>query len=143
MPCNRQRKVKRLGVTSFTASEMKKVQCVLSCVLGLLLVTAGTSFAQGPSVDDPELMPAVETTEESPEIEEENEETQDDVEELERRVDLLAEELERLRSGEGEREITADDARAMGLAPGAAAVFRANRGLSIAGYGEFLYENYA
>ena len=29
------------------------------------------------------------------------------------------------------------------MAPSAAAVFRANRGLSIAGYGEFLYENYA
>ena len=130
-------------MTLFGVSEMKKVQFVLFCVLGLLLVTAGTSFAQGPSVDDPELMPEVERTEESPENEEENEETQDDVEELERRVDLLAEELERLRSGEGEREITADDARAMGLAPGAAAVFRANRGLSIAGYGEFLYENYA
>ena len=101
-------------MTLFGISEMKKVQCVLSCVLGLLLVTVGTSFAQGPSVDDPELIPEVERTEELPENEEETEETQDDVEELERRVDLLAEELERLRSGEGERELTADDARAMG-----------------------------
>ena len=123
--------------------EMKNVQFVLSCVLGLLLTTVGTSFAQGPSVDDPELIPEVERIEESTENEEKTEETQADVEELERRIDLLAEELERLRSGEGERELSADEARAMGLAPSAAAVFRANRGLSIAGYGEFLYENYA
>ena len=61
-------------MTLFGVSEMKKVQFVLFCVLGLLLVTAGTSFAQGPSVDDPELMPEVERTEESPENEEENEE---------------------------------------------------------------------
>lgn len=70
-------------------------------------------------------------------------EQQADVEELERRVDLLAEELERLRSGESDRELSTNDARAIGLAPSAAAVFRANRGLSIAGYGEVLYENYA
>ena len=130
-------------MTLFGVSEMKKIQIVLSCVLGLLLTTVITSFAQGPSADDPELIPEVERTEESIENEEETKETQDDVEELERRVDLLAEELERLRSGEGERELNAEDARAMGLAPSAAAVFRVNRGLSIAGYGEFLYENYA
>ena len=77
-------------------------------------------------------------------IEEASEEGQEqEQDELERRVDLLAEELERLRSGEGDRELTADDARALGLAPSASAVFRRNRGLSIAGYGEFLYENYA
>lgn len=71
------------------------------------------------------------------------EEAQDQDDELERRVDLLAEELERLRSGEDGRELSDEDARARGLAPSAAAVYRMNRGLSIAGYGEFLYENYA
>ena len=75
--------------------------------------------------------------------EEETEEAQDDNDDLARRIDLLAEELERLRSGEDGRELSDDDARARGLAPSAAAVYRANRGLSIAGYGEFLYENYA
>ena len=119
---------------------MKKVQFVFFCVLGLLLTAVVTSFAQGPSVDTPELITEVEGNKGSTENEEE---VQGDVEELERRVDLLAEELERLRSGESERELSADEARAMGLAPSAAAVFRANRGLSIAGYGEFLYENYA
>ena len=75
--------------------------------------------------------------------EEEPEEAQDDNDDLARRIDLLAEELERLRSGEDGRELSDDDARARGLAPSAAAVYRSNRGLSIAGYGEFLYENYA
>ena len=68
---------------------------------------------------------------------------QADLAELERRIELLAEELERLRSGEPEIEITADDARALGLAPSAAATYGIDRGVSIAGYGEALYENYA
>jgi hypothetical protein len=65
-----------------------------------------------------------------------------DVEELARRVELLAEELERLRSGEAEEvELTDDERRAMGLAPSAAAVYRKRAGVSFAGYGEMLYEN--
>ena len=66
-----------------------------------------------------------------------------DVEELERRVEILAEELERLRSGEVDREVTIDQARALGLAPSAAATYGRDAGVSIAGYGEMLYENYA
>ena len=66
-----------------------------------------------------------------------------DVEELERRIDILAEELERLRSGEPDREVTIDQARALGLAPSAAATYEIDSGVSIAGYGEMLYENYA
>ena len=73
--------------------------------------------------------PAV-TDAKATEEEEEAEEAQDD--DLERRVDLLAEELERLRSGEDDIELSDDDARARGLAPSAAAVYRTNRGLSIA-----------
>ena len=71
-------------------------------------------------------------------------ETQDaDVAELERRIELLAEEVERLRSGEPEVEVTVDRARALGLAPSAAATYGIDSGVSIAGYGEMLYENYA
>ena len=66
-----------------------------------------------------------------------------DIEELEQRIEILAEELERLRSGEPEIEITQDDARALGLAPSAAATYGIERGVSIAGYGEALYQNYA
>ena len=66
-----------------------------------------------------------------------------DVAELERRIDLLAEELELLRSGETAAEVTVDQARALGLAPSAAATYGIDSGVSIAGYGEMLYENYA
>ena len=70
-------------------------------------------------------------------------EQQADVEELERRLELLAEEVERLRSGEPEIELTDDRTRALGLAPSAAATYRRGAGVSIAGYGEMLFENYA
>ena len=65
-----------------------------------------------------------------------------DVDELERRIEILAEEIERLRSGEGER-LDIDEARRLGLAPSAAAAYAIDRGVSIAGYGEMLLENYA
>ena len=66
-----------------------------------------------------------------------------DIAELERRVEILAEELERLRSGEPDREVSVERARALGLAPSAAATYAQDAGVSIAGYGEMLYENYA
>ena len=66
-----------------------------------------------------------------------------DLQELRRRLDVLAEEVERLRSGEPEIEPTVNDARALGLAPSAAATYRRSQGVSIAGYGEMLYENFA
>ena len=75
--------------------------------------------------------------------EQDTEEQEVDVAELERRIELLAEELERLRSGEPESEVTIDQARALGLAPSAAATYEIDSGVSIAGYGEALYENYA
>ena len=55
---------------------------------------------------------------------------------------MLAEEIERLRSGEDER-LDADEARRLGLGPSAAATYAVDRGVSIAGYGEMLLENYA
>ena len=69
---------------------------------------------------------------------------QTDIEELERRVEVLAEEVERLRSGEQvEVEFSDDQIRALGLAPSAAETYRRNGGVSIAGYGEMLFENFA
>ena len=65
-----------------------------------------------------------------------------DVAELEQRIEVLAEEIERLRSGEDER-LDVDEARRLGLAPSAAATYAIDRGVSIAGYGEMLLENYA
>ena len=65
-----------------------------------------------------------------------------DVAELERRIDVLAEEIELLRSGEDDR-LDVDEARRLGLAPSASATYAIDQGVSIAGYGEMLLENYA
>ena len=71
-------------------------------------------------------------------------ELQEDIQELQRQLALLAAEVERLRSGEQEEALTADQARALGVAPSAASIYeREDSGVSIAGYGEMLYENYA
>lgn len=69
---------------------------------------------------------------------------QAEIEELKRRLELLAAEVERLRSGEEpEQELTDERRRALGLAPSASAAYRRRQGLSFAGYGEMLVENYA
>jgi len=93
-----------------------------------------------------EIPPPTETTENIGKAEENQDSTDEqdsDIEELQRQINLLADELERLRSGEPEIEITMEDARARGLAPSAAATYGVARGLSIGGYGEMLYENYS
>ena len=66
------------------------------------------------------------------------------IEELRRRLDVLAAELEQLRSGElPQAELTDDRRRSLGLAPSAAATYRrASAGVSFAGYGEMLLENF-
>jgi len=61
--------------------------------------------------------------------------------ELERRIDLLAAELERSRTG-GAVEAE-PGAGAHGLAPAASKVYRAQKGVSIGGYGEALYAHFA
>ena len=66
------------------------------------------------------------------------------IEELRRRVDLLAAELEKLRSNEPQAtELTDERRQGLGLAPSAAATYRrAVEGISFAGYGEMLLENF-
>jgi hypothetical protein len=66
------------------------------------------------------------------------------LDELRRRIDVLAAELEQLRSGETPQvELTDERRRALGLAPSAAATYRrASQGVSFAGYGEMLLENF-
>jgi hypothetical protein len=66
-----------------------------------------------------------------------------EIAELQRKVDVLAEEVERLRSGEAETDVPLERTRQLGLGPSAAAVYGKSRGFSLAGYGEFLYENFA
>ncbi|MBI4444291.1 MAG: hypothetical protein HY645_00160 [Acidobacteria bacterium] len=66
----------------------------------------------------------------------------DEVAELQRRIEVLATELEQLRSGEKELVVTPEQAQAYGVGPSAASVYRKPQGVSIAGYGEMLYENF-
>ncbi len=65
--------------------------------------------------------------------------------ELKRQLDILAAEVEKLRSGEPETvELTPERRRSLGLAPSAAATYRRKtEGVSLAGYGEMLLENFA
>lgn len=64
-----------------------------------------------------------------------------DLEELQRQIDILAAEIEQLRSGEQPApELSEARRRDLGLAPSAATAYR-TRGLSFAGYGEMLFEN--
>jgi hypothetical protein len=65
-----------------------------------------------------------------------------EVEELHRQLDILAEEVELLRSGEPERELTEERRKSLGLSPSASKVYRKPQGVSLAGYGEMLYENF-
>jgi hypothetical protein len=67
------------------------------------------------------------------------------IQELSRRIDLLATELELLRSGETPQvEITTARRESLGLAPSAATTYRrSTQGVSLAGYGEMLLENFS
>ena len=70
------------------------------------------------------------------------------IEELERKLAVLAEELQALRAGEQAEEAPTPTPNepppegATGLAPAASKVYSKSRGVSIGGYGEMLYENY-
>lgn len=64
----------------------------------------------------------------------------DTVDELKRRIDILAQEIEQLKLGEA--AVTADQIQ-FGLGPAASKIYRTERGVSIAGYGEMVYNNFA
>jgi hypothetical protein len=61
--------------------------------------------------------------------------------ELERRIDLLAREIEKLRTGGAVEETPLEGTK--GLGPAASNVYRKDHGVAIGGYGEALYTNYA
>ena len=58
--------------------------------------------------------------------------------ELERKLDVLAGEIEKLRIGEAAQATTPEN----GFGPAASKVYHSERGLSIGGYGEILYQNF-
>lgn len=64
------------------------------------------------------------------------------LEELERRIDLLAQEIEKARTG-GAVEVDPKQGGVLGFSPAASKVYRAPKGVSLGGYGEALYENFA
>jgi hypothetical protein len=64
-----------------------------------------------------------------------------ELQELRRQLDVIAAEMERMRSGEADVEVTPQQAASLGLGPSAASVYRKKQGVSIAGYGEMLYLN--
>ena len=70
-----------------------------------------------------------------------------DVHELQRQLDILSDEVERLRSGEGNADevppLSDTEIRALGLSPAAASTYETRRGVSIAGYGEMLFEGFS
>ena len=63
----------------------------------------------------------------------------DRITELERRLEILAQEIEGLRIGEA---ATAAEESEFGLGPAASKIYRTERGLSIGGYGEMLYQSF-
>jgi len=62
------------------------------------------------------------------------------VAELERRLEAISRELERMVLG---GDVVQADTSLQGLGPAASKVYRVDRGVSLGGYGEFLYENFA
>lgn len=64
----------------------------------------------------------------------------DDLAELQRRIEVITAELERLRLGPG---VAIADTGRFGLAPAASKVYGTHEGVSLGGYGEMLYQNFA
>ena len=61
--------------------------------------------------------------------------------EVRRQIEAITRELEELRLGE--EVVARADTTAFGLGPAASKVYRADQGVSIGGYGEFRYQNFA
>lgn len=62
-----------------------------------------------------------------------------EIERLQQQVDAITRELERMRLG---ADVVAEaDTGVLGFGPAAAKIYRTNRGVSLGGYGEFLYTN--
>ena len=60
--------------------------------------------------------------------------------ELERRIEAITRELERLSLG---RDVVEADSSLQGLGPASSKVYRVDQGVSLGGYGELLYENFS
>jgi len=110
---------------------------VLGCVLAALYLGAGDVSAQERSTD--ERLRALEARVDSLIAANASADAQTAAE-LRGQLDAVLRELERLQVGE---ESADPEVGAFGLAPSASRVYGLARGASLAGYGEFLYENFA
>jgi len=63
--------------------------------------------------------------------------------EIERQIDILSKEIEKLKLGEAAAPAPAPSTGAYGVGPAAAKVYSAKPGVSLGGYGEALYQNFA
>ena len=63
--------------------------------------------------------------------------------EIERQIDILSREIEKLKLGEAAAPAPASPTGAYGVGPAAAKVYSAKPGVSIGGYGEALYQNFS
>ena len=72
-----------------------------------------------------------------------DEQTRRALEDLKREIDALSREIETLRTGVPEKKGEAPREPTPGLGPAAARVYRTERGVSIGGYGEAIYRNFA
>ncbi|MGH9159842.1 MAG: hypothetical protein ACRD2X_07635 [Vicinamibacteraceae bacterium] len=118
-----------LRVVSATQPGVRRLFVAVAIALAVswpVHAAAADQSADGPSTTEPQ------STDQQAE----------EIEELKRRLELLAQEVEKLRSGEEEHELTTDETRALGLAPSAASAYAKRQGISFAGYGEALYENF-
>lgn len=62
--------------------------------------------------------------------------------EMNRKIDVLSQEIEKLKMGDAPSPDAAESARRTGLGPSASKVYRSARGVSLGGYLELLYQNY-
>ncbi len=76
----------------------------------------------------------------SPQVLFAQDDAKEEAEETRRRIDALAQEVEQLKLGEA--LVEADQSR-FGFGPAASKIYRTERGVSIGGYGEAVYFNYA
>ena len=63
--------------------------------------------------------------------------------ELQRQLDILATEVERIRSVEQSTKLTKEDASKQGVGLSASSVYSKSEGLSFSGYGEMVHQNYS
>lgn len=66
-----------------------------------------------------------------------------EIDEIKRQIEVLTQEIENLKIGDAAPSVDATSTGKFGLAPSASKVYGAKRGVSIGGYGEMLYENFA